>query len=101
MTRKTKFHKVCFPQLLGTEADADHKFPQSLCTKADADQKFPQSQADHMWRQQISTIAAQGRKRKRRRQRRRQRRRRRDGVHNLKLKFVGVFFSNMSFAAAK
>jgi hypothetical protein len=95
MTRKTKFHKVCFPQLLGTEADADHKFPQSLCTKADADQKFPQSQADHMWRQQISTIAAQGRKRKRQRQRQR------DEVHNLKLTFVGVFFSNMSFAAAK
>lgn len=108
MTHKTKFHKFCFPQLLDTEADADNKFPQSLCTKADADHKFPwslrtkadtkripQSQADHMWRQQISTIAAQGRKRKRRR------RRQRDGVHNLKLKFVGVFFSNMSFAAAK
>jgi len=57
--------------------------------------KIPQSQADHMWRQQISSIAAQGRKRER------QRRRQRDGVHNLKLKFVGVFFSNMSFAAAK
>jgi hypothetical protein len=95
MTHKTKFHKVCFPQLLDIEADADHKFPQSLCTKADADQKFPQSQADHMWRQQISTIAAQGRKRKRQRQRQR------DEVHNLKLTFVGVFFSNMSFAAAK
>jgi hypothetical protein len=43
MTHKTKFHKICFPQLLDTEADADHKFPQSLCTKADADHKFPPS----------------------------------------------------------
>jgi hypothetical protein len=105
-TKPDADHK--FQQLLCTKADADHKFPQSLCTKADADHKFPQSlrtkadakqipqsQADHMWRQQISTIAAQGRKRER------QRRRQRDGVQNFKLKFVGVFFSNMSFAAAK
>jgi hypothetical protein len=43
MTHKTKFHKICFPQLLGTKPDADHKFQQLLCTKADADHKFPQS----------------------------------------------------------
>jgi hypothetical protein len=109
MTHKTKFHKNLFSTIAGhrsrcrpqiptitvrTKADADHKFPQSLHTKADA-KKIPQSQADHMWRQQISTIAAQGRKRERLRLRQR------DGVHNLKLKFVGVFFSKMSFADAK
>jgi hypothetical protein len=69
MTHKTNFHKICFPQLLGIKPDADHKFQQLLCTKADADHEFPQSlrtkadtkkipqsQADHMWRQQISTL---------------------------------------------